>query len=64
MQTVGTQEAKTNSSATPVAEMQQHKQQNVGDAKAAIAEIMELRKDFAGAFEGENIKVLIEEGRQ
>ena len=40
--------------------------QTVGacDVEAVIAEIIELRKNFAGAFEGENIKALIEEGRR
>ena len=48
----------------PVVDMQQHNQQNVGDVKTTIAEIMELRESFAGAFKGENIKALIEEGRR
>ena len=48
----------------PVADMRQHNQQNVGDVKVAIAEIMELRENFAGAFKGESIKALIEEGRR
>jgi antitoxin (DNA-binding transcriptional repressor) of toxin-antitoxin stability system len=47
----------------PVVDMRPHNAQEDGDAEAAIAEIMELRKEFAGAFEGENIKALIEEGR-
>jgi len=54
MQTVGVYEAKTKFSAIL---------NDAGDVEAAIAEIMELRKNFAGAFDGEDIKALIEEGR-
>ena len=48
----------------PVVDMRRHNEQNIGDVQATIAEIMEVRKNFAGAFEGENIKALIEEGRR
>ena len=48
----------------PVVDMRQHNQQNFSDVKITIAEIMELRENFAGAFKGENIKALIEEGRR
>ena len=47
----------------PVVDMRRHNQQENDDVEAAITEIMELRKEFAGAFKGENIKTLIEEGR-
>jgi len=47
----------------PIVDMRRHNEQEAGDTEAAIAEIMELQKSFAGAFEGENIKALIEEGR-
>ena len=47
----------------PVVDMRRHSNQDPSEVEAAIAEILELRKDFAGAFEGENIKALIEEGR-
>jgi antitoxin (DNA-binding transcriptional repressor) of toxin-antitoxin stability system len=47
----------------PVVDMRRHNEQDGGDAEAAIAEIMELRKEFAGVFKGENIKALVEEGR-
>jgi antitoxin (DNA-binding transcriptional repressor) of toxin-antitoxin stability system len=48
----------------PVVDMRRHNEQNAGGIEAAIAEIMEQRKEFAGTFEGENIKALIEEGRR
>ena len=47
----------------PVVDMRRHNKQEPSELEAAIAEIMELRKSFAGVFEGENIKALIEEGR-
>jgi antitoxin (DNA-binding transcriptional repressor) of toxin-antitoxin stability system len=47
----------------PVVDMRRHDEQDSGDVETAIAEIMELRKEFAGVFKGENIKSLIEEGR-
>jgi hypothetical protein len=43
--------------------MRPHSKQEDDNVEAAITEIMELRKEFAGAFKGENIKALIEEGR-
>ena len=48
----------------PVVDMRRHDKQDSGDVEAAITEIMEQCKAFAGAFEGENIKALIEEGRK
>jgi len=48
----------------PVVDMRRHNKQDDGDVGATIAEIMELRKSFAGAFAGESIKALIEEGRR
>ena len=48
----------------PVVDMRRHNEQNAEDVQATIAEIMEIRKNFTGAFEGENIKALIEEGRR
>ena len=48
----------------PVVDMRRHNAQDAGDMKAVIAEILELRKNFAGAFKGVNIKELIEEGRR
>jgi len=47
----------------PIVDMRRHNKQDAGDVGAVIEEIMELRKNFAGAFEGEDIKALIEEGR-
>ena len=48
----------------PVVDMRRHNAKDVNAVTAAIAEILELRKSFTGAFEGENIKALIEEGRK
>ncbi|MDR0764716.1 MAG: hypothetical protein LBE65_03890 [Synergistaceae bacterium] len=45
-------------------DMRRHNEREEDDgSEAAIAEIMELRKEFAGAFKGENVKMSIEEGR-
>ena len=48
----------------PVVDMRRHNEYEPDDVEAAIAEIMDQRKEFAGAFKGENIKALIEEGRR
>ena len=48
----------------PVVDTRGHNEYGPCDVEAAIAEIMEQRKEFAGVFEGENIKALIEEGRR
>jgi prevent-host-death family protein len=48
----------------PVVDMTPHNEQETGDVQATIAAILELRKNFSGAFKGENIKSLIEEGRR
>jgi antitoxin (DNA-binding transcriptional repressor) of toxin-antitoxin stability system len=47
----------------PVVDMRRHNEQENDDAETAIAEIMELRKEFSGAFKKEKVKALIEEGR-
>ena len=48
----------------PVAEMRRPAEQSYANVNEVIAAIRAHRKNFAGAFEGENIKALIEEGRR
>ena len=48
----------------PVAEMRRPTEQNYANVSEVIKAIRANRKNFAGAFKGENIKALIEEGRR
>jgi len=48
----------------PVAEMRRPDEQSYANVSEVIAAIRAHRKNFAGVFEGENIKALIEEGRR
>ena len=48
----------------PVAEMRRPAEKNYANVKEVIAAIRAHRENFGKAFEGENIKALIEEGRR
>ena len=48
----------------PLIDIRKRNEYDPCDVEVAISEIMEQRKEFAGAFKGENIKALIEEGRR
>ena len=47
----------------PVAEMRRPSERDYSNVREVIAATRAHRKNFAGAFKGENIKALIEEGR-
>jgi antitoxin (DNA-binding transcriptional repressor) of toxin-antitoxin stability system len=48
----------------PIAEMRRPPLQNRANTKEVIAAIRAHRENFAGAFDAEDIKALIEEGRR